>query len=113
MLGRRTRNTFSLCLTFALLPILSAAAGRGESRAHGAMAWMQLQARSQSGAQVARASLDQVDANHPSTTPFLPAARFTLELIPVGPTVAAPASRTLVVAAVAALHPARAPPALL
>ncbi|HET9424720.1 MAG TPA: hypothetical protein VFO55_05050, partial [Gemmatimonadaceae bacterium] len=87
--------------------------GRGESRADAAMAWMQLQARSQSAAQAARASLDQVDANHPSTTALIPATRFSLELIPVAPTVAAPASHTLVVTAVAALHPARAPPALL
>jgi hypothetical protein len=113
MVGRRARSAFSLCLTFALLPLVSMAAGRSEARAHAAMAWMQLQARSQSGVQVARASPGQVDANHPSTTAFIPTTRFSLEPIPGAPVAAARVSPALVVAAVAALHPARAPPALL
>ena len=112
MVTRRARTFFGLCLAFALLPLVSIAAGGRVARADAAMAWMQFQTKSQSNAELPRTRATATDAHHLPFTPFAPAAPFSLELRSRAPATTAFAPVASVVVAPVELHPARAPPRL-
>ena len=112
MVSRRSRSVLAVLLAFALLPIVSMAAGGSEARAQAAMAWMQWQAKTQSPYQGARAGLGEL-AKHPADAmPFAPAEAFRFALS-TSPAAETPGVQSIAFAtAPATLHPARAPPAL-
>ena len=113
MVIRRTRALFAVLLTFALLPIVSTmVTGAPDSCAGAARAWMQSSAKSESGVQPARES-GTATKHHPDATPFTVAEQFQLGLCaPIASTGPA-SSDARSASAPVALHPARAPPALL
>ena len=112
MVSRRSRSIFAVLLAFALLPIVSMAAGGSEAGARGGMAWMQSQAKAHSLAQGVRAGLGELAKHHTDAMPFVSAEVFRLVLS------TPPAARTESVQVIASatapatLPPARAPPAL-
>lgn len=112
MVTRRARSVFGLCLAIALLPLMSMAVGGRDARAQASMAWMQLQAKSQASAQLARTGHTQTDARHQPFTPFAPAAPFSLALSTTAPATTTRASSAYVAVGATKLHRARAPPAL-
>ena len=114
MVTRRARSLFAVLLTLALLPIVTMAeAGAPGARAHAAMAWMQWTAKSQSAVQGARTGLGETAAHQLAATPFAAVEPFCLSLS--GSIAAALPTTPYATAARAqvALHPARAPPAIL
>ena len=112
MVSRRSRSVFAVLLAFALLPIVSMAAGGSEARAQAAMAWMQSQAKAQSPIQGVRAGLGELAKHHADAMPFAPAEAFRLALS-TPPAAGTASARSIAIAtAPATLHPARAPPAL-
>jgi hypothetical protein len=112
MVTRRARTWFGLCLAFALLPIVSMAAGGRGASAHASRAWMQFQAKPESNAEAPRTGVTDTDAHHLPATPFTAATAFSLWLSAIAPATTTFASHAFVVVGTAKLHPARAPPAL-
>src|SRR5688572_17737233 len=112
MVSRRSRSVFAVLLAFALLPIVSMAAGRSEAGARAGMAWMQSQPRAQSPVEGIRAGLAELAKHHVDAMPFAPAGVFRLALNTSPVTSAASVRSDESATAPRALHPARAPPAL-
>jgi hypothetical protein len=112
MVTRRSRSIFAVLLAFALLPIVSMASGRSEAGARPSMAWMQGQAKAQPPVEGIRAGLAELAKHHVDAMPFAPAEVFRLALSTSPATRAARVPSVASVATPAALHPARAPPAL-
>ena len=112
MVSRRSRSVFAVLLAFALLPIVSMAAGGSEAGARAGMAWMQWQAKSHSLAQDVRSGLGELAKHHADAMPFAPAEAFRLALGMPPAARTASAQSTASATAPSTLHPARAPPAL-
>jgi hypothetical protein len=111
MVSRRSRSIFAVLLAFALLPIVSMAAGRSQG-ARADMAWMQSQPKAQSPVEGIRAGLAELAKHHVDAMPFAPAEVFRLALNTSLATSAASVHSAGSVTAPRALHPARAPPTL-
>jgi hypothetical protein len=112
MVPRRARAFFAASLAFALLPLLSLAAGPEEARAHAAMAWMQFQAKSQPAVHGVRTGLSEATTHQHAATPFLLSSPFSFGLTATTHAASASIDDTPRGVASAKLHPARAPPAL-
>ena len=111
-MSRRSRSVFAVLLAFALLPIVSMAAGGSEARAQAAMAWMQWQAKSPLPDHGVRAGHGELAKHHADAMPFAPAEAFRLAIGTPPTAGTASAASIASAAAPATLHPARAPPRL-
>ena len=112
MVSRHSRSVFAVLLAFVLLSIVSMASGASAAGARAAMECRQGQARAQSPVEAIRAGVAELAKHHADAMPFAPAEGFCFALSTPPASGASSAESIPSVSGPAALHPARAPPAL-